>query len=103
MKKHPLAENFNQNFNEEISTLLDIENNLKSGKYTTTALFGKDVRKLWTTYFSKSNSNPDLYQKTFAISNFFEEIFREIESFVEDKSDIHELTKKGHMTINLQH
>jgi hypothetical protein len=54
-----------------------------------------DVRKIWNYYFSTTLPNSEIYQKIFTLSNYFEEMFKEVENSVpEEKSDIHELNRK---------
>ena len=94
LKKHPLSDSFLTISNSEVPCLNQIEKQLKAYTYTSVFQFGMDVRKVWNYYFTHSSSNTEIYQKTFTISNYFEEIFREVESNLEEKTDLHELQKK---------
>lgn len=96
LKKHPLYDSLSNSINNlDAPNLLTVEKNLKMGKYTTIFQFGMDVRKVWNFFFSNSMPNSEIYQKIFTLSNYFEEMFKEIENSVpEEKSDIHELNRK---------
>jgi hypothetical protein len=94
LKKHPLSDSFLTTSNNDVPCLSQIEKQLKAYTYTSIFQFGMDVRKVWNYYFTHSTSNTEIYQKTFTISNYFEEIFREVESNLEEKTDLHELQKK---------
>lgn len=94
LKKHPLSDSFITSLNQEIPNLSQVEKQLKAYTYTSVFQFGMDVRKIWNYYFTHSTTNTEIYQKTFTISNYFEEIFREVESNLEEKTDLHELQKK---------
>ena len=95
-KKHPLYDSLYNNIsNIDAPNLTNIEKNLKSFKYTSVYQLGMDVRKIWNYYFSSTLPNSEIYQKIFTLSNYFEEMFKEVENSVpEEKSDIHELNKK---------
>lgn len=96
IKKHPLYDSLNNSIsNIDSPNLNNIEKNLRMTKYTTVYQFGMEVRKIWNYYFSNTLPNSEIYQKIFTISNYFEEIFKEVENSVpEEKSDIHELNRK---------
>jgi len=96
LKKHPLYESLCSSIvNSEAPNLINIEKNLRMCKYTTIFQFGMDVRKIWNHYFSTTLPNSEIYQKIFTLSNYFEEMFKEVENSVpEEKSDIHELNRK---------
>lgn len=93
LKKNPLTSVFLSN-SGDIPSLALIEKNLKSYVYTSVFQFGMDVRKVWNYYFTNYSNNTDIYQKTYSLSNYFEEIFKEIETNYEEKPDIIELQKK---------
>ena len=62
-----------------------------------------EIRAIWNHHFQNSTINSDIYQKSFTLSNFFEEIFKDIENTTEDKRDNHEIQKKStklEQTIN---
>ena len=96
LKKHPLYDSLSNNIsNLDSPNLNNVEKNLKVSKYTTVYQFGMDVRKVWNYYFSNTLPNSEIYQKIFTLSNYFEEMLKEVENSVpEEKSDIHELNKK---------
>lgn len=96
LKKHPLYESLCSSIGStDAPNLINIEKNLRMCKYTTVFQFGMDVRKIWNYYFSTTLPNSEIYQKIFTLSNYFEEMFKEVENSVpEEKSDIHELNKK---------
>ena len=94
LKKHPLSDSFFQTSSNDIPCLSHVEKNLKCYLYTSIFQFGMDVRKVWNYYFTNSSNNTEIYQKTFTLSNYFEEIFKEIENNLEEKTDLHELQKK---------
>jgi hypothetical protein len=96
LRKHPLFDSLNASIaNLDAPNLITVEKNLRAAKYTTVYQFGMDVRKIWNFYFSNTIANSELYQKVFTLSNFFEEMYREVENSVpEEKTDIHELNRK---------
>ena len=94
LKKHHLSESFISSASADVPCLSQIDKQLKSYIYTSVFQFGMDIRKVWNYYFTHSTTNSEIYQKTFTISNYFEEIFREIENNSEEKTDLHELQKK---------
>lgn len=71
-----------------------IEKNIKSYVYTSVYQFGLDLRKLWTYHFSTYTGNGEIFQRTCKLSEYSEEVLKELESLPEEKSDIHELSKK---------
>lgn len=93
LKKHPLCGYFFNNNYEQFS-LSGIEKKIKNNIYSSSFQFGMEVRAIWNYHFQNSTINSDIYQKTFTLSNFFEEIFKDIENALDDKRDIHELQKK---------
>jgi hypothetical protein len=94
LKKHPLAEFFSNPVSPDAPSLSQIEKNLKNYHYTSTYQFGLDLRKLWTFHFSTFTNNSDIFQKTCKMSEYSEEILKELENTTEEKSDIQELSKK---------
>ena len=93
LKKHPLCDYFlNQNIDQ--NSLSSIEKKIKNNTYSSSFQFGMDIRAIWNYHFSQSTINSDIYQKTFTLSNYFEEIFKDIENTTEEKRDFHELQKK---------
>jgi hypothetical protein len=53
-----------------------------------------EIRSIWNYHFQNSTINSDIYQKTFTLSNFFEEIFKDIENCADEKKEINEEQKK---------
>jgi hypothetical protein len=94
LKKHVLSDSFFSHINPDVPTLGQVEKQLKAYLYTSVFQFGMDVRKIWNHYFTNETNNTEIYQKTFTLSNYFEEIFKEVESNPEEKTDLHELQKK---------
>lgn len=94
LKKHPLAEYYLNSTSPEIPSLSQVEKNLKAYGYPNTFQFTLDLRKIWNYYFSHFSSQPEVYQRTCKMSEFSEEVIKEIESSNENKTDIHELSKK---------
>jgi hypothetical protein len=94
IKRHPFAEMFVNSNSPESPSLNQIEKNLKNFQYTSTYQFGLDLRKLWSWYFATYTNNADIFQKTCKLSEFSEEVLKEIDNSVEEKSDIQELSKK---------
>jgi hypothetical protein len=97
IKKHPYADIFYSSSSPDIPSLAQIEKSLKSYKYKTIFEFGMDLRKLWSYYFSNFSGNPDIYQKTCKLSEFSEEVIKELEQMPDDKSEISEITKRLEM------
>lgn len=94
IKRNPLAEYFINSVTPEAPSLNTIEKNLKNFQYHTIYHFGLDLRKLWNYFFSNYKNVPDVYQKTIKMSEFTEEVLKELETIPEEKSDIQELHKK---------
>lgn len=93
LKNHPLCDYF-LNQNNEKNSLSMIEKNIRNNAYSSSFQFGMDIRQIWNFHFSKSTINSDIYQKTYTLSHYFEEIFKDIDNIIEDKTEIHELQKK---------
>ena len=96
LRKHPLSDYFFTASNEKFS-LTFIEKNIKTNSYSSCFQFGMEIRAVWNHHFSKAQINSDIYQKTFTLSNYFEEIFKDIENLTlvnEEKTEMQELTKK---------
>jgi hypothetical protein len=94
IKKHPFAEFFLNPVSPETPSLSQIEKNLKNYVYQSTYQFGLELRKLWSYYFATYTNMPEIFQRTCKLSEFSEEVLKEIESSREDKSDIKELSEK---------
>jgi hypothetical protein len=62
--------------------------------YTSTYQFGLDLRKLWSYNFATYTNNAEIFQRTCKLSEFSEEVLKEIESSREEKSDLKELSEK---------
>jgi hypothetical protein len=93
LKKNNLSNAFFSNHGEA-PNLAQIEKNLKNYSYNSVYQFGMDVRKIWNYYFTHYSNDAEIYRKTFSLSNYFEEIFKDIENSFEEKPDIVELQKK---------
>ena len=78
----------------DIPSLNEIEKKIKLCQYTSIHLFAQDVRKVWRYYFSMAGTKPELYQKTFDISQYFEEIFNEAEEGQIESNSIEHLNNK---------
>lgn len=59
----------------DIST---VEKKLKSELYTSTAMFAADVRKIWNNAWTYNQPGSDIYIATTDISNYFEELMRDV-------------------------
>ena len=94
IRKHPTAEFYNFSNSEDIPCLNQIERRLKAYTYSNFYQFSLDLRKIWSYYFSNYSNNPEIYQKTLKMSEYSEEVLKEMESYTEDKSEIHELHKR---------
>ena len=94
LKKHPLAEHYLNSSSIEIPSICQVEKNLRAYSYQNIFQFTLDLRKIWNYYFSHYSSQPEVYQRTCKMSEFSEEVIKEMESSTESKSDIQELTKK---------
>ena len=93
LKKHPFSEKYFQP-STEIPNLADVERKVKLYQYSTIHLFAVDVRNVWKYYYANASSNPDLYQKTVEMTQFFEEIFAEIEEIPFETPYLENLNKK---------
>ena len=94
LKKHPLAEFYLNNPSQDGPSLNQIEKNLKAYNYQTIFQFSLDLRKIWNYYFSHFSGTPDVYQRTCKMSEFSEEVIKDLDSIPEDKTEIQELSKK---------
>lgn len=94
LKKHQLADYFVNPISSDAPSLSQIEKNLKNYLYTSIYQFGLDLRKLWTYHFSTFTGNSEVFQRTCKMSEYSEEILKELENTQEEKSDIQELSKK---------
>jgi len=94
LKKHPLAEFYMNSLNPDIPSLSQVEKNLKAYNYQNIFQFALDLRKIWNYYFSHYSVNPDVYQRTCKMSEFSEEVIKDLDNVQEDKSELHELSKK---------
>lgn len=92
LKKHPLCDYFLSQNNEKYS-LKEIEKKIKISAYSSSYQFGMEIRGIWNYNFSKSTINSDIYQKTITLSNYFEEIFKDIENTSDVIGEIHEIHK----------
>lgn len=79
---------------QDIPSLTQVEKNLKAFNYQSIFQFALDLRKIWNYYFSHYSATPDVYQRTCKMSEFSEEVIKELDSVQEDKSELHELSKK---------
>jgi hypothetical protein len=94
IKRHPNADYYMYSSNEDIPSIMQVEKKLKAYTYSTLYAFTLDVRKIWSHYFANYSNNPDIYQRTVKMSEYSEEVIREMETMTEEKSEIHELHKK---------
>jgi len=94
IKKNPLSDFYYHQVGNDIPSLSQIEKNVKNYMYNNIYQFGMDLRKLWTYYFSNFTHKPDIFQNTCAMSEYSEEVLKELNSATEEKSEINELTKK---------
>ena len=93
LKKHPFSEKYFQPI-IEIPNLAEVERKVKLYQYNTIHLFAVDVRNVWKYYYVNASSNPDLYQKTVEMTQYFEEIFSEIEEIPFETPYLENLNKK---------
>ena len=94
IKRHPYADFFAASRTQDEPSLAQIERNMKDYKYQTIYQFGLDLRKLWSYYFANYTTDPDIFQKTCKLSEYSEEVIKELELIPDEKSDIQELSKK---------
>lgn len=70
-------------FNEVVKDFINlhmIELNFRSGKYTSTFHLGLDIRKMWATAYKLYIDDPEKYQKTQDINQYFEKIFADLDN-----------------------
>lgn len=79
--------------NPEIPNLSEVEKKAKACMYSTIHMFALDIRKIWKYYFSYGN-NVETYQKTFDISQCFEEIMAESEDHNAEEQSIEQMNRK---------
>ncbi len=94
IRKNPLSEFYYYPVANDVPSLSQIEKNVKNYVFNNIYQFGMDLRKLWTYYFSNYTHKPDIFQNTCAMSEYSEEVLKELNSATEEKSEINELTKK---------
>lgn len=80
-------------FSTDIPNLTEVEKKAKSCIYNTIHMFALDIRKIWKYYFSYGN-NPETYQKTYDISQCFEEIMAESEDHNAEEQSIEQMNRK---------
>jgi hypothetical protein len=93
LKKHALCETFFGNLSEQFS-LSVVEKRIKTNFYQSTYQFMMDVRGVWNHHFSRSIIGSELYQKSYTLSNFFEEIVKDLDNpsaVVEEKPETKEV------------
>ena len=94
LKKHNLADMFMISESNDIPCLNEVEKKIKLCQYNSIHIFALDVRKIWKYYFSKASTNPNLYQNTFEISQYFEEIFNEAEETQIETQSLEQINNK---------
>lgn len=95
LKKHQHIEIFLINSIPENPSLPEIERRVRNCHYTSIHMFAMEVRKVWKYFFSTGVNNPEQYQKTIDISQYFEEVFIEAEeASIEAPGQFETLTKK---------
>jgi len=67
---------------------------LKNLHYQSIHEFALDLRKLWSYNFANYTHNSDIFQKTCKLSEYSEEVIKEVENVTEEKSDLNEIHKK---------
>ena len=93
LKNHPLCDYFNKLSTEP--SLSGVERRLKNLEYSSYHQFGMDVRKVWNMHFLQSVANSDAYLKTFTLSNYFEDLFKDVEKgIVQGNDNVRSLPKK---------
>lgn len=80
-------------FSLEIPNLSEVEKKVKACMYTSIHMFALDIRKIWKHYFSIVN-NPEIYHKTFDISQCFEEIMIESEDLNAEEHSFEQINRK---------
>lgn len=94
IKNNPNADFFYLNKTPGGPSLSLIERNIKNYKYDDKEEFLSDLRKLWSYYFQNYNKDPEIYKKTFAMSEYCEEVYKELEEIGDNKNNFNELNKK---------
>ena len=77
--KYPLSKLF-LNTSSILPSLTLIEKNIKNNKYITYQDFQKDLREVWAYYFHHYTTNPDIYKKTFQMSEYAEQVYNKIDN-----------------------
>ena len=97
--KYPLSKLFLNN-SSILPSLTLIEKNIKNNKYITYQDFQKDLREVWAYYFHHYTTNPDIYKKTFQMSEYAEQVYNKIDNmkFISIKKpnnkDLNHITNK---------
>ena len=97
--KYPLSKLFLNN-SSILPSLTLIEKNIKNKKYITYQDFQKDLREVWAYYFHHYTTNPDIYKKTFQMSEYAEQVYNKIDNmtFLSTKKpnnkDLNHITNK---------
>jgi len=56
-----------------------VERKLRNNSYTTPSQFFDDVRKIWSNAFTYNPRNSQVYNMTYDISQYFEELYKQME------------------------
>ena len=93
LRKNPVSEFFY--FSQgNTPSLSQIEKNIRNYKYKSIYEFIMDLRRIWNYYFSKYPNNPEINARTFEMSRYSEELYKEMEVLYEDKNQMTDLSKK---------
>lgn len=93
LRKNPVSEFFYFSTGN-IPSLSQIEKNIRNYKYKSIYEFIMDLRRIWNYYFSKYPNNPEINARTFEMSRYSEELYKEMEVLYEDKNQMTDLSKK---------
>jgi hypothetical protein len=93
IKQNPVSSMF-MNPDDNVPSLTSIEKKNRSYTYTSYYQFTMDMRKIWNYYFENYPGNPDVFQKTMKMSEFTENVMREVENGNESTEAYQELSKK---------
>ena len=85
IKANPLSQYYYyQTKNPNTPCILDIENNIKNNKYSSSYEFFMDLRKIWLFYYQNYPNNSEIRQRTYSMSDLCENLCKNIDNVIVD-------------------
>jgi hypothetical protein len=86
-----LAEFYNNSIDENIPSLNCVEKKMKNYVFTSCYAFTLEIRKIWSYFFANYSNKPDVYQRTLQMSEYSEELMKDMESMNDEKGGSNEV------------